>query len=223
MPGHNVIMIQSFLHITNLPSPLSSWQPESSGFIDPCPFESIDQNLGKEEKENILEFHSRGLQQGVDIIPWVLWNLCDRWKKLQQQPYIKLAALKWSSALQHAVSLGIELWTVMEGSFATMGFLSMTSGMFLPIVLIRVCFQRVNMTNLVHRNENNGDTQHKIDGESMAKQCCRCQTRKYCSHCWWVLLQYCICTAGTSTDQVTGWHSAYNKETAAHSPRSWEV
>jgi hypothetical protein len=26
-----------------------------------------------------------------------------------------------------------------------------------------------------------------------------------------------------STDQVTGWHSAYNKETAAHSPRSWEV
>jgi hypothetical protein len=25
------------------------------------------------------------------------------------------------------------------------------------------------------------------------------------------------------TDQVTGWHSAYNKETAAHSPRSWEV
>jgi hypothetical protein len=38
-------------------------------FIDPCPFESIDQNLRKEEKENILEFHSRGLQQGVDIIP----------------------------------------------------------------------------------------------------------------------------------------------------------
>jgi len=26
-----------------------------------------------------------------------------------------------------------------------------------------------------------------------------------------------------STDQVTGWHSAYNKETAAHSPKSWEV
>jgi hypothetical protein len=38
-------------------------------FIDPYPFESIDQNLGKEEKENILEFHFRGLQQGVDIIP----------------------------------------------------------------------------------------------------------------------------------------------------------
>ncbi len=35
-----------------------------------------------------------------------------------------------------------------------------------------------NMTHLVHKNENNNDFQHKIDGESVPKQCYTCKTRK---------------------------------------------
>jgi hypothetical protein len=34
------------------------------------------------------------------------------------------------------------------------------------------------MTHLVHKNENNNDFQHKIDGESVPKQCYTCKTRK---------------------------------------------
>jgi hypothetical protein len=34
------------------------------------------------------------------------------------------------------------------------------------------------MTHLVHKNENNNDIQHKIEGESMLKQCYTRKTHK---------------------------------------------
>ncbi len=56
----------------------------------------------------------------------------------------------------------------MEGSLWQMDSCQ-TTWMFHPILLLRAWDLRAEVSNLVHRNEDYGDTQHKIDGETVAK------------------------------------------------------